>query len=156
VVPFALACGNCSYCKSGLTSACDNSNPNAWLLETKDGYSGAGLFGCSHFYGGYAGGQAEYVRVPYGDVGPLKVPESITDEQALFLSDLLPTGYMATENCGIKRGIRSPCGAVALLASSRSRVRSCWEQAASLPSIVFPKGWRWRSAQTRKRSTMKE
>ena len=104
VVPFAIACGSCSYCKAGLTSACDNSNPNARLLERKDGYSGAGLFGYSHFYGGYAGGQAEYVRVPYGDVGPLKVPESVSDEQVLFLSDILPTGYMAAEDCNIQPG----------------------------------------------------
>src|ERR1700720_3781224 len=104
VVPFAIACGNCFYCKSGLPPACDTSNPNAELLERKDGYSAAGLYGYSHLYGGYAGGQAEYVRVPYGDVGPLKVPEGITDEQALFLSDILPTGYMAAENCDIKAG----------------------------------------------------
>ena len=102
VVPFAIACGNCFFCQRGMTSACDNSNPNYTLLKKKNGYTSAGLFGYSHMYGGYAGGQAEYVRVPYGDVGPLKVPDEITDEQALFLSDILPTGYMAAENCDIR------------------------------------------------------
>jgi threonine dehydrogenase-like Zn-dependent dehydrogenase len=124
VVPFAIACGNCFYCKSGLTSACDNSNPNAELLERKDGYSGAGLFGYSHLYGGYAGGQAEYVRVPYGDVGPFKVPDSLTDEEVLFLSDILPTGYMAAENCNIKDGDVVAvwgCGPVGQFA-----IRSAW------------------------------
>jgi threonine dehydrogenase-like Zn-dependent dehydrogenase len=103
VVPFAIACGNCFFCRRGLYSACDNSNPSG-MLEKKDGYTSAGLFGYSHMYGGYAGGQADYVRVPYGDVGPLKVPESLTDEQVLFLSDILPTGYMAAENCSIQSG----------------------------------------------------
>jgi threonine dehydrogenase-like Zn-dependent dehydrogenase len=124
VVPFAIACGNCFYCKSGLTSACDNSNPNAELLERKDGYSGAGLFGYSHLYGGYAGGQAEYVRVPYGDVGPFKVPDSLTDEEVLFLSDILPTGYMAAENCNLKDGDVVAvwgCGPVGQFA-----IRSAW------------------------------
>jgi threonine dehydrogenase-like Zn-dependent dehydrogenase len=102
VVPFAIACGSCFFCRRGLTSACDNSNPNAGLLEMKDGYSSSGLFGYSHIYGGYAGGQAQYVRVPYSDVGPLKVPEGISDEKALFLSDIFPTGYMAAENCDIR------------------------------------------------------
>ncbi|MGH9683558.1 MAG: zinc-dependent alcohol dehydrogenase [Candidatus Acidiferrales bacterium] len=104
VVPFAIACGECFFCRNGLTAACDNSNPSAGVLEKKDGYSSSGLFGYSHMYGGYAGGQAEYVRVPYGDVGPMKVPDEITDEQALFLSDILPTGYMAAENCNIEQG----------------------------------------------------
>src|SRR5438270_3425829 len=104
VVPFAIACGNCFFCRRGLTSACDNSNPSADLLERKDGYTSSGLFGYSHIYGGYAGGQAEYVRVPFGDVGPMKVPEGLSDEQVLFLSDIFPTGYMAAENCNIQEG----------------------------------------------------
>jgi threonine dehydrogenase-like Zn-dependent dehydrogenase len=104
VVPFPIACGRCFFCQNQLYASCDNSNPNAAALEALQGYSSAGLYGYSHLYGGYAGGQAEYVRVPYGDVGPLKVPEGITDEQALFLSDILPTGYMAAENCDIKAG----------------------------------------------------
>jgi threonine dehydrogenase-like Zn-dependent dehydrogenase len=104
VVPFAIACGRCFFCSNGLTAACDNSNPNADMLEKKDSYSSSGLFGYSHLYGGYAGGQAEYVRVPYADVGPVKIPDTISDEQALFLSDIFPTGYMAAENCGIRQG----------------------------------------------------
>jgi len=104
VVPFTIACGRCLYCQKGLVSLCDNSNPNAWLAESMYGYSAAGLFGYSHLYGGYAGGQAEYARVPFADVGPIKVPDGLTDEQVLFLSDIFPTGYMAAENCNIQRG----------------------------------------------------
>ena len=104
VVPFPIACGRCFFCQNQLYSSCDNSNPNAAALEAVQGYSAAGLFGYSHLYGGYAGGQAEYVRVPFGDVGPMKVPDNVTDEQALFLSDILPTGYMAAENCNIQPG----------------------------------------------------
>jgi|SRR5579872_4687894 len=104
VVPFPIACGRCFFCQNQLYSSCDNSNPNAAALEALQGSSSAGLYGYSHLYGGYAGGQAEYVRVPFGDVGPMKVPDEITDEQALFLSDILPTGYMAAENCDIKAG----------------------------------------------------
>ena len=104
VVPFAIACGRCFYCKAGLTSLCDNSNPNAAAADAMYGYSGAGLFGYSHLFGGYAGGQAEYVRVPFADFGPVKVPAKLTDEQVLFLTDILPTGYMAAENCGIQPG----------------------------------------------------
>jgi len=104
VVPFTIACGSCYFCERGLWSACDNSNPNAWMLEESYGHSGSGLFGYSHMMGGYAGGQAEYVRVPFADVGPYKVPEALSDEQVLFLSDIFPTGYMAAENCGITPG----------------------------------------------------
>jgi threonine dehydrogenase-like Zn-dependent dehydrogenase len=104
VVPFTIACGRCYFCKQELWSLCDNSNPNAWMVEKLAGYSPSGLFGYSHMYGGYPGGQAEYVRVPFADVGPLKVPASLSDEQVLFLSDIFPTGYMAAENCSIKPG----------------------------------------------------
>ena len=104
VVPFTIACGRCYFCKEQLWSLCDNSNPNAWLAEKLYGYSGSGLFGYSHMYGGYAGGQAEYARVPFADVGPIKVPDSLSDDQVLFLSDIFPTGYMAAENCGIRPG----------------------------------------------------
>lgn len=104
VVPFAIACGNCFYCRNQMWSLCDDSNPNAGMAEKLYGFSGAGLFGYSHMFGGYAGGQAEYVRVPFADVGPKKVPDSIDDEHALFLSDIFPTGYEAAENCGIKPG----------------------------------------------------
>ncbi len=104
VVPFTISCGQCFFCKQQLWSLCDNSNPNAWVAEKMYGYSGSGLFGYSHMYGGYAGGQAEYARVPFADVGPLKVPQSLSDDQVLFLSDIFPTGYMAAENCSIKPG----------------------------------------------------
>ena len=104
VVPFCIACGNCFFCQNGMTSLCDNSNPNASMAEKLYGFSAAGLFGYSHLFGGYAGGQAQYARVPFADAGPIKVPDSISDEQALFLSDIFPTGYMAAENCDIKSG----------------------------------------------------
>jgi threonine dehydrogenase-like Zn-dependent dehydrogenase len=104
VVPFTIACGRCFFCERELWSLCDNSNPNAWMAEKLYGYSGSALFGYSHMLGGYAGGQAQYVRVPFADVGPIKVPDSLSDEQVLFLSDIFPTGYMAAENCNIQPG----------------------------------------------------
>lgn len=104
VVPFCIACGNCFFCQNKMTALCDNSNPNASMEEKLYGSSSAGLFGYTHMFGGYAGGQAQYVRVPFADVGPMKVPESITDEQALFLTDIFPTGYAAAENCNIRPG----------------------------------------------------
>ena len=104
VVPFTIACGHCFFCHKQLWSLCDNSNPNAALAEKLAGYSGSGLFGYSHIYGGYPGGQAEYARVPFSDIGPIKVPDSLQDEQVLFLSDIFPTGYMAAENCDIQPG----------------------------------------------------
>jgi threonine dehydrogenase-like Zn-dependent dehydrogenase len=104
VVPFTIACGKCFFCKQEKWSACDNTNPNAEMAEMLYGYSGSGLFGYSHMMGGYAGGQAEYVRVPFADVGPTKIENGLADEQVLFLSDIFPTGYMAAENCDIKSG----------------------------------------------------
>ena len=104
VVPFPIACGHCYFCTHDLWACCDNSNPNAWMAEKLYGFSAAGLFGYSHMMGGYAGGQAQYARVPYADVGPFKVPDHLSDEQVLFMTDVFPTGYMAAENCGIKPG----------------------------------------------------
>jgi len=104
VVPFPIACGNCGACQAGATSLCENSNPNAWMAEKMWGHSPCGIFGYSHLLGGYAGGQAEYARVPFADIGPLKVPPHLTDEQVLFLSDILPTGYMGAEMCDIQPG----------------------------------------------------
>lgn len=104
VVPFPIACGNCNSCVEGHTSLCENSNPNAWMAEKLWGFSPCGIFGYSHLLGGFAGGQAEYVRVPFADVGPLKVPSTLSDEQVLFLSDILPTGYMGAEMCDIRPG----------------------------------------------------
>ncbi|CCF85522.1 zinc-dependent alcohol dehydrogenase [Nitrolancea hollandica] len=115
IVPFAISCGSCLFCERGLWSLCDNSNPNAALAEKMYGSSGAGFFGYSHLFGGYAGGQAEYARVPFADVGPLKVPDGLADEQVLFLTDVFPTGYMAAENCDIQPGAVVAvwgCGAV--------------------------------------------
>ena len=104
VVPFPIACGNCYFCEEQQHSLCENSNPNAPMAEKMWGHSPAGIFGYSHLTGGYAGGQAEYVRVPYADVGPIRAPDGLDDEKVLFLSDILPTGYMAAENCDIKPG----------------------------------------------------
>ncbi len=119
VVPFPIACGNCFFCQEQLYSVCENSNPNAALAEKMWGHSPAGIFGYSHLTGGYAGGQAEYARVPFADVGPIKIPDGMSDEQVLFLSDILPTGYMAAEACDIKPGSVVAvwgCGPVGLFA----------------------------------------
>ncbi|HTM49447.1 MAG TPA: zinc-dependent alcohol dehydrogenase [Bryobacteraceae bacterium] len=119
VAPFAIACGSCFYCRNQMSSLCDNSNPNAASLEKLYGHSTSGLFGYSHLFGGYAGGQAEYVRVPFSDVGPEKIPDSVDDEHALFLSDIFPTGYEAAENCNIRPGDTIAvwgCGPVGLFA----------------------------------------
>ena len=104
VVPFTISCGHCFFCEKGMFSLCDNSNPNAWLAEKMYGFSAAGLYGYSHMYGGYAGGQAEYARVPFADIGPIKIPAGLPDEQVLFLSDIFPTAYQAAENCNIQPG----------------------------------------------------
>jgi len=104
VIPFTIACGNCLFCQKDLWSLCDNTNPNAQIAETMYGYSGSALFGYSHIYGGYAGGQAQYVRVPFADVGPIKIENDLPDEKVLFLSDIYPTGYMGAENCNIEEG----------------------------------------------------
>ena len=104
VVPFPIACGACAQCDRENFSLCENLNPNAWMAEKMWGYSPCGIFGYSHMLGGYAGGQAEYARVPFADVGPLKVPEDLPDEKVLFLSDIFPTGYMAAEACNIQPG----------------------------------------------------
>lgn len=121
VVPFVIACGKCFYCQKQQFSACDNSNPadKADMSETLYGYQSSGLFGYAHLTGGYPGGQAEYVRVPFSDVGPIKVPEDMEDDEVLFLSDILPTGWMAAENCEIEEGDTVAvwgCGPVGLFA----------------------------------------
>ncbi|MCW8086677.1 zinc-dependent alcohol dehydrogenase [Sabulicella glaciei] len=104
VVPFTISCGECFFCTRGYYSGCERSNPNFEMAREMWGNSPAALFGYSHMLGGIPGGQAEYLRVPYADVGPIKVPSHITDEQALFLSDIFPTGYMAADFCDIKGG----------------------------------------------------
>jgi threonine dehydrogenase-like Zn-dependent dehydrogenase len=104
VVPFTIACGECFFCRRGYYSGCERSNPDRAKAEKLWGHSPAGLFGYSHLLGGYAGGQAEYLRVPFADTGPIKVPAGLSDEQVLFLSDIFPTGYMAAEFCDIQKG----------------------------------------------------
>jgi threonine dehydrogenase-like Zn-dependent dehydrogenase len=104
VVPFPISCGRCWFCKNEMFSLCENTNPNAHMAEKLWGHSPAGIYGYSHLLGGYAGGQAEFVRVPFADVGPLRVPDELEDDQVLFLSDILPTGWMAAENCNIQKG----------------------------------------------------
>src|SRR2546427_6800398 len=124
VAPFAIACGQCFFCDREMWSHCDNTNPNAWIADAAYGYSGAGLFGYSHMYGGYPGGQAEFVRVQFADIGPIKIYEDLNDEQVLFLSEILPTGYMAAENCNIQPGDTVAvwgCGPVGLFA-----MQSAW------------------------------
>ena len=104
VVPFTISCGECFFCKRELYSLCDNSNPNAKTAAKMMGHTTAGIFGYSHLTGGFAGGQAEYLRVPFADVGPIKIPDGLPDEKVLFLSDIFPTGYMAAENADIEEG----------------------------------------------------
>ena len=104
VVPFTIACGECFFCQRGYFSGCERSNPNAAKAAKLWGHSPAGLFGYSHLLGGFPGGQAEYLRIPFADVGPIKVPDGLSDEQVLFLSDIFPTGYMGAEFCDIKGG----------------------------------------------------
>jgi threonine dehydrogenase-like Zn-dependent dehydrogenase len=104
VVPFPISCGICAACRAEAYSLCENSNPNAWMAEKVWGHSPAGIYGYSHMLGGFAGGQAEFARVPFADVGPLKIENGFSDEQVLFLSDIFPTGYMGAEMCGIKQG----------------------------------------------------
>lgn len=119
VVPFTISCGECFFCTRGFYSGCERSNPNKAMAEKLWGHSPAGLFGYSHLLGGFPGGQAEYVRVPYADVGPIKVPNHLTDEQVLFLSDIFPTGYMAADFCNIQPGDTIAiwgCGPVGLIA----------------------------------------
>jgi threonine dehydrogenase-like Zn-dependent dehydrogenase len=128
VVPFTISCGQCPFCARQLWSLCDNSNPNGHKQKEVYGAATAGLFGYSHLFGGYAGGQAELVRVPYADAGPLRIPEDLEDDRVLFLSDILPTAWMAVENAAIRPGDTVAiwgCGPVGLLA-----IRCAWLQGA--------------------------
>src|SRR3984885_15603859 len=123
-VPFTISCGECLFCQKTLFSCCDRSNPNAEVARKAMGHSPAGLFGFSHMLGGFPGGQAEYLRVPFADVGPLKIESGLSDEKVLFLSDIFPTGYMAAENCDIEPGDTVAvwgCGPVAQFA-----MQSAW------------------------------
>jgi threonine dehydrogenase-like Zn-dependent dehydrogenase len=102
VVPFTITCGECDQCRRGHFSACERSNRNGALADQVFGHAGAGLYGYTHLTGGYAGGQAEYVRVPFADCGPIRVPDSLSDEQVLFLGDVFPTGWQAAVQCDIE------------------------------------------------------
>ena len=166
VVPFCISCGSCFFCQKGMFSLCENSNPNAPEAELLWGHSPAGLFGYSHLTGGYAGGQAQFVRVPFADVGPIKVPENMPDEQALFLGDIFPTGYMAAENCDIQPGdtvavwgcgpvgqmaVRSAflLGAERVIAIDRLPERCAWpKKAAPKPSITRRWTVSWTNSKT--------
>jgi threonine dehydrogenase-like Zn-dependent dehydrogenase len=124
VVAFPISCGNCFFCQREMFSLCENSNPNAWIAQKMFGHSPAGIFGYSHMTGGFAGGQAQYARVPFADIGAMKIENGLADEQVLFLSDIFPTGYMAAENCDIKPGDTLAvwgCGPVGQFA-----IRSCF------------------------------
>jgi threonine dehydrogenase-like Zn-dependent dehydrogenase len=124
VVPFIISCGKCAFCKKKLFSCCEMSNPNAELARQQMGQTPAAMFGYSHMLGGFSGGQAEYVRVPYSNIGPIKVPNNISDDKLLFLSDIFPTGYMAVENCKMKKGDTIAiwgCGSVGQFA-----IQSAW------------------------------
>jgi threonine dehydrogenase-like Zn-dependent dehydrogenase len=124
IVPSVISCGDCSYCKRGQFSLCDNSNPKPAMAEKLWGHATCGIFGYSHLMGGYAGSHAEYIRVPFADVGPRKVPDGLSDEQALFISDAFPTGFMGADLCNIQHGDTVAvwgCGAVGLFA-----MKSAW------------------------------
>jgi len=147
VVPFPIACGHCLQCEREMYSLCENSNPNAWMAEKLWGYSPCGIFGYSHSLGGFPGGQAQYARVPFADVGPLKVPDNIEDEHVLFLSDIFPTGWMAAEACTIKPGDVIAvwgCGPVAQFA-----IRSAYLQGAEKVIAIDRLEYRLRIAHER-------
>jgi threonine dehydrogenase-like Zn-dependent dehydrogenase len=137
VVPFTIACGSCFFCKRQLWSSCDNSNPNAWMAEKLMGFTPSGIFGYSHMTGGYSGGQAQYARVPFADVGPLKVPDELPDEKVIFLTDIFPTGYMAAENCNIQPGDTVAvwgCGPVGQFAIASAKMLGA-EQVVAIDSV---------------------
>ena len=125
VVPFTLSCGKCWFCEHQLYSCCDTSNPNAEIARAQMGQSPAGLLGYSHMLGGFPGGQAEYLRVPYADVGPIKIPDGLPDEKVVFLSDIFPTGYMAIEHCNITPAIPWRSGDAGRSRSSPSGAPGC-------------------------------
>ena len=136
VVPFPIACGRCSHANARIFALRKfESRTRRWPRRC-GATRRCGIFGYSHMLGGYAGGQAEYARVPFADVGPIKIPEELADEQVLFLSDIFPTGYMAAENCDIQPGDTSPSGAAGRSGCLRSRAPTCSAPSESSPSIV--------------------
>jgi threonine dehydrogenase-like Zn-dependent dehydrogenase len=154
VAPFTISCGACFFCKKQLFSLCDTSNPNAEIARKAMGHSPAGLLGYSHMLGGFPGGQAEYLRVPFADVGPLKIPDGMPDEQVLFLSDIFPTGYMAAENAEIEEGDTVAvwgCGPV-----GQFTIKSAWMFGAGRVIAIdgCRSAWRWPSSTATPRSSM--
>ncbi len=143
VVPFTISCGECFFCEKGFFSGCERSNPNHKMAEKLWGHSPAGLFGYSHLLGGYSGGQAEYLRVPYADVGPIKVPQGLSDERVLFLSDIFRPASWRPTSATSRVVRRSRCGVAVRLDSSRSKAPSCWAPSGSLPSTRCRKEWPW-------------
>jgi threonine dehydrogenase-like Zn-dependent dehydrogenase len=157
VVPFPISCGQCWSCQKGMFSLCENSNPNAWMAEKLFGYSPAGIYGYSHMLGGYAGGQAQYARVPFADVGPIKIPNGFEDEQVLFLSDIFPTGYMAAENCDIQPGDTIAvwgCGPVGQFAIKSAFLLGA-ERVISSTAFLIAYAWRGTRAALRPSTTKK-
>ena len=153
VVPFTIACGECFFCKRGFYSGCERTNPDHKRAEKLWGHSPAGLFGYSHLLGGYAGGQAEYLRVPFADVGPVKVPDGLTDEQVLFLSDIFPTGYNWGRNSATSnQATRSRSGAAGRSGRWRSAVASCWAPSGFWRSTPCRSGSYWPARRARRRS----
>ena len=149
VVPFPIACGACNACAAELYSLCENSNPNAGMAEKLWGHAGAGMFGYSHLTGGYAGGQAEYVRVPFADVGPIKIENDLPDEKVLFLSDIFPTAYMGAEMCDIKsRRCRRGLGCRSGRAARHGQRDPARCGARSSPSTGSTTGCRWPATKT--------
>jgi threonine dehydrogenase-like Zn-dependent dehydrogenase len=150
IIPFTIACGECYFCKRGLTSCCDRSNPNAEAARKVMGQSPSGLFGYSHMLGGFAGGQAEYARVPFADFGAFEVPDGLDDEKVVFLTDIFPTGYMAAENAGIEPGDTVAvwgCGPVGQFA-----IQSCWMFKAGRVIAIDTVPERLRMAETKGRA----
>ena len=145
VVPFTISCGECFFCKKEMFSLCDSSNPNGEVARKAMGHSPAGLFGYSHMLGGFPGGQAEYLRVPFADIRPIKIPSGLSDDQVLFLSDIFPTGYMAAENCQIEEGDTVAVWGCGPVVSSLFKARGCSERDGLSRSTEYPSDWAWRN-----------
>jgi threonine dehydrogenase-like Zn-dependent dehydrogenase len=144
VVPFTISCGECFFCKKGFFSGCERSNPNHKMAEKLWGHSPAGLFGYSHMLGGYSGGQAEYLRVPYADVGPIKVPQASATSRSCSCPTYSRPASWPPISAISKAARRSPCEAVVPWVSLRLRAHSCWAPNGLSPSIPYRRGWRWR------------
>jgi threonine dehydrogenase-like Zn-dependent dehydrogenase len=155
VAPFVIACGHCFFCTKQLYSCCDTTNPDAEKASKLMGHAPAGLFGYSHLLGGYAGGQAEYLRVPHADVGPIKIESDLPDEKVLFLSDIFPTGFMAAENADIEPGDTVAVWGAGRSPKWRFKAAGCWVQGGLSPLTRCQNGSKWRGHMAKqKRSTL--